>query len=164
MTPKGCTLRSVRRAAAVVGGVLVLTAATPASAALNCTVSTVAVTFGAYKSTDASAKTGRGEVKVLCTCTNLDCIGFSYTVDVKAGGSGSTAGRKMTRTGGTETLNYQLYSDALMNLPWTAPQGQLYLLGLMGIGQTVYVYGKLPAAQAVRVGDYTDSPGVTIVY
>lgn len=70
----------------------------------------------------------------------------------------------MTRTGGTETLNYQLYVDALYLTQWTSAQTELYLLSQMGSGQTVYVYGKIPAGQGVRVGDYTDSPGITVVY
>jgi len=70
----------------------------------------------------------------------------------------------MTRTGGSETLNYQLYVDGLYLTPWTSAQSQLYLLSQMGGGQTVYVYGRIPAGQAVRVGDYTDGPGVVITY
>ncbi|MBU1376914.1 MAG: spore coat U domain-containing protein [Alphaproteobacteria bacterium] len=70
----------------------------------------------------------------------------------------------MTRQGGTETLNYQLYVDALYLSPWTSSQTQLYLLTQMGVGQTVYVYGRIPAGQGVRVGDYTDAPGILITY
>lgn len=70
----------------------------------------------------------------------------------------------MTRDGGTETLNYQLYVDGLYLTPWTSAQSQLYSIALFGVGQTVYVYGRLPPGQAVRVGDYRDTPGVVVTY
>jgi len=70
----------------------------------------------------------------------------------------------MTRDGGSETLNYQLYVDALYATPWTSAQTQLYLLTLFGVGQTVYVYGRAPAGQVVRVGDYRDAPGIVVTY
>lgn len=70
----------------------------------------------------------------------------------------------MTRQGGSETLRYQLYTDALGLDPWTGVRSQLYLLNQMGSGQTVYVYGRAAAGQAVRVGSYSDTPAVVITY
>jgi spore coat protein U-like protein len=65
----------------------------------------------------------------------------------------------------SDKLNYQLYSDALRLLPWTAPVGQTFLITNFGAGgQTVYVYGKVAAGQAVRTGSYSDNAGVVIVY
>jgi len=71
----------------------------------------------------------------------------------------------MKRTGGTETLRYELYRDATRLLPWgtgSSALGGLYLLGQFGAWQRFYVNGRIPAGQAVRSGAYADTPGVVI--
>lgn len=145
-------------------GVSMLTAPTLATAAKSCSVSTTPVVFGAYRATDLPAKTGRGDVRLQCSCTLLDCVAFSYSLDVQSGGSGSVSDRRMTRTDGTDTLKYQLYSDSFALSPWVGPMPQMFLESDFGSGQTVYIYGRAFAGQAVLAGTYTDGPIVVVTY
>ena len=122
------------------------------------------VAFGAYSATDPAAKTGRGDVLVQCSCTFLDCVEFSYGLDVQSGGSGSVSNRRMARLGGSDTLQYQLYTEAPGISAWVTPRTQLFLLADYGSGQTVYVYGRVAPGQAVAAGSYTDNLTVVITF
>lgn len=104
---------------------------------------------------------------VRCTCSGLDCVLFGYQVEIQAGASGSTADRRLVRTGGSETLKYGLYRDLARTQPWgVGPNsaGAVYLLSLFGSVQRLSVYGAIPAGQAVRAGTYRDTPLVVITY
>jgi len=73
----------------------------------------------------------------------------------------------MTRSGGTETLRYELHRDVTHLLPWDVglnALGGLYLLNQFGAWQRTYVNGRIPAGQSVRSGSYSDAPAVIITY
>ena len=122
--------------------------------------------FGPYDPTSASDNLPTGYVEVRCTCTFLDCVASSYKIELGVDHGTSTA-RYMKRTGGTETLNYFVYRDLLRQQNFgSGASGMtvIYLLALMGSYQRTTIYGKMIAKQTARVGDYTDSPGITITY
>jgi len=169
MRPKRTPFRDLVRSSALWARLILLTviAGMPTAAmAVSCTGATGTLAFGTYD-TRASLPndSSSGYVEMRCTCSGLDCIAFGYNIEIQSGGSGDAANRKMKRTGGTETLRYELYRDATHLLPWgegSSALGGLYLLGQFGSWQRVYVNGRIPAGQAVRSGAYTDTPGVVI--
>ena len=133
-----------------------------ASVSAVCTISTAAVAFGAYDPVVANAATdlnGTGTIIVACT------KGASATIDLGNGGNLLAGSRRMTS--GTDFLNYALYKDAARTQVWGT--------GLAGGTTAAYtaaskastnitVYGKVPQAQDVTVGSYTDVVVATINY
>lgn len=132
---------------------------------MSCTVSTLPANFGVYNPLQATPTTTTGEIDVACTCSVVDCIAFTYRIELSAGASGNTAARQMRA--GTASLSYNLYSDPGYSAVWgTGNSGYsvLYLVALFGSRQTATVYGRMPAGQMVGPGSYSDAPVVTIFY
>ena len=122
--------------------------------------------FGQYDPTSASDNLAQGYVEVRCTCIIADCVASTYKIELGAS-HGTVANRYMQRLTGTETLNYFVYKDLLMQQNFgmtTSGMTVIYSALLMGSYQRTPIYGKMPARQTARVGDYRDSPGITITY
>jgi spore coat protein U-like protein len=148
---------------------LALAAAGPALAGTpTCSVTTGAVAFGAYDATAPGHTDSSGYVDVQCTCTPLnDCTDLPYTLEIQAGASASLAPRRMERSGGTETLDYNLYQDSNHAVLWsTGPNalGRTYGAAVFETPQRSTVYGRIPAGQHVRPGSYGETPAVTMIY
>jgi spore coat protein U-like protein len=66
---------------------------------------------------------------------------------------------------GTNTLNYQLYSDSARAVIWGNTAGTDTVTGAgTGLAVNHTVYGSVPAAQLVPAGDYQDTITVSIFY
>lgn len=155
--------------------VILMTAAVPAFAAqkqanldvtasvtANCTITTVAVAFGAYDPIGANAAAdlnASGTVTVACT------KGTAATIDLGNGSNLSGGVRRMASA--TDFMNYALYKDAARTQVWGT--------GLAGGTTSAYnaasraataitVYGTVPQAQDVTVGNYADTVVATINY
>lgn len=156
----------------LLGGLLLATATATAYAAETSTTFQVTATvssgcvitatnhdFGIY-TPSSLADNINGTNILTATCT----LAVPYTLGLDAGiGAGATAeSRKMTRIGGTETLNYSLYQtvDRLLVLS--------NVLTLSGVGTGVAtdhaVFGKIPANQNVPAGNYADTVTATITF
>lgn len=118
--------------------------AAPASAE-SCTVSAEPVLFDPYDPIGISPSEGVGTVRVRCDGPVSVTIGL-------AGGAGGTS---RTMTSGADELGYGLYADVSRLVPWgdgtVAPAR-----GASGPEADVTVYGRIPAGQNVRGGDYSD--------
>ena len=122
-----------------------------------CTIAALPLAFGNYSSTSTSASTS---ITVACTS------GTTYNVGLDAGlGTGATvAARKMT-FGGTNTLEYGLFSNAGATTVWGNTVGTNTLSGTAtGLPQILTVYGNIPAGQLVAPGAYLDTVTATITY
>ena len=133
-----------------------------ASVSAVCTISTVTVAFGAYDPVVTNAATdlnGTGTLVVACT------KGAAATIDLGVGGNLSGGSRRMSS--GIDFLNYALYKDAARTQVWGT--------GLAGGTTATYnsaskastnitVYGKVPQAQDVTDGSYSDVVVATINY
>jgi spore coat protein U-like protein len=133
-----------------------------ASVSANCTITTSPVAFGPYDPVSANAATNltaQGAVNVACT------KGTPATIDLGNGGNFSGGTRRMGS--GSDFLNYSLWRDAALTQPWGS--------GIAGGGTQAYnaatkavtavtVYGMVPAAQDVTVGNYSDTVVATINY
>jgi spore coat protein U-like protein len=124
---------------------------TSTAARSACTsISATNLVFGNYSGTQLDSTSN---VTVICD------LNSSYRICLGAGGSGRSNSRKMT-AGGAARLNYGMAKDAAHSLNWddstsfpTCPSNRG-----TGFAQTYTVYGRIPAAQNIALGSYTDNP------
>jgi len=123
-----------------------------------------AVAFGNYDVYANSDVAVLGGVRYHCI------ISLSIRIDISTGSSGSYAMRKMTRTaGGTDTLSYQLFTDAsgapaaVWGNGTTGTTRYGPVLGLL-TNTTVPIYAILYKKQNVQTGAYSDTVVVTLNY
>ena len=140
---------------------LLAAAFAPACAEAACTVGTVAVSFGSYDPTSATADDGTGAINVTCKFSD-----GAPTIALGPGGSGNFATSRMTS--GPWNLRYNLFTTAARNLIWgdgTAGTLTLIPTGIRSGGNVTFspsVYGRIPALQNVGAGTYADSVVVTV--
>ena len=126
-----------------------------AQVSTTCFITTTNLNFGAYAQTQLDATT-----TLSATCSN----GTPYDVGLDAGTSpGATVStRKMTGLG-SDLLNYSLFQDSARSLNWGNTVGTDTVHGVgNGAAQTLTVYGRIPAAQFVAGGEYSDTITVSL--
>lgn len=130
---------------------------------LSCTVSATAVGFGTYTPFNPSPVDSSGTVTVNC----LGVLGGTFTVKLNTGGSGTYSPRRMYK--GTDTLNYNLYTDSGRSTIWGDGTGgssfQTVNCGLacLGADNNFTTYGRIPGSQNTTVpGSYSDTITVTV--
>jgi spore coat protein U-like protein len=141
-----------------------------ASVTANCTISTAsAVAFGAYdpvvtNATSGSPLVATGTINVSCTSGASTTVTLSEGTNHDTGTSTAAAPVRRMNDGGTNYLSYQLYSEGTRTTVWgdTAPTGLAY----SGIGsqESLTVYGRVPGAQNVPSGSYSDTVVATITF
>lgn len=166
-------MKSAFRSAALFGNLLLAAAAVDAQTATTtfqvtatvspaCVVTATNHDFGIY-SPSSLADNINGNNILTATCT----LAVPYSVGLNAGiGAGaSVASRKMTRIGGTETLDYSLYQtvDRLVVLGNTLAVDVITGLGT-GLPIDHAVFGKITASQNVPAGNYADTVTATITF
>lgn len=124
----------------------------------SCEVTASDLAFGSYDPVAASNLDADTSLSV--TCTN----GTPYYVGLSLGdGSGaSMAQRRMTKSGGAQTLNYVLYQDTQRSVLWGATGADRLAGTGDGTPDTVHVYGRVPMQQAAPTGSYSDTIVVTV--
>ena len=151
---------AVRLARAAMAVAALLLCATGADAA-QCSVSTGSVSFGTYNVFAAAHNDSTGSV-------TLNCNGGaqSVAVAISRGGASSFALRRMLKS--TEQLRYNLFLDAARSIIWGdgSSGSQLNIVGNPPNNQdvTLTMFARVPAAQDVSAGSYTDSVTVTVNY
>jgi spore coat protein U-like protein len=132
-----------------------------ATVAKNCVISANPLSLGAFDGTNDLAATST----IVVTCTN----GTPFTVNLNAGSSGSFAARTMSN--GTDTLTYNLFTDASYGSIWG--NGSTGTANVPGTGggfatpRTLTVAGRLLASAntgPVGAGTYTDTIVASVVY
>ncbi len=137
-----------------------------ATVAANCTIATTAVDFGAYDPVTTNATTPilqTGRVTVSCTTGSAVKVTLGQGLFADTGSSDTAPVRRM-KNGGTNYLNYTLYSEGTRTTAW----GNTALTGLAhtgtGTSTDLTVYGTLPAGQNVPVGSYADTVVATVTF
>lgn len=125
-----------------------------------CTVSVGSVAFtapGLINTGTAPASTGT----VTVTCSN----GTLYEVAMAAGGGSgaNTTTRKMTKSGGTETISYRLCQDLACGTNWGNTTDTKTGTGT-GSAVALTVYGQVPNQSTPSSGSYADTVAVTVNY
>ncbi len=146
----------------VVLGVIVaaLLSATRAEAA-SCTISTTAVSFGAYDVFGAPATDSTGTLTYRCSgsATNL-------VITLSKGSSATFNPRTMTN--GTDTMSYNLYRNAARSVIWGDGTGGTQSVQPANPNNNQNyvrtIYGRIPASQDVSAGAYTDTITAIVNY
>jgi len=124
----------------------------------SCDITATDLSFGNYD--PVAAANLDAETTLSVTCTN----GTPYYVGMSLGdgSSASMATRRMTKSGGSQTLNYILYQDSQRSILW----GNTGVDRLSGTGNgtanTLHLYGRVPMQQTAPAGAYTDNIVVTV--
>jgi spore coat protein U-like protein len=126
----------------------------------SCNISTTPMSFG-ISSTLTSAKTSSNQIAV--TCTN----GVRYTMGLSYGANGGTGptNRFMANPANGQKINYGIYQDASMTLPWGVTSGSDAVSGTAtGLTQSYNAYGQIPAQATPVGGSYADTVVITLTY
>ena len=127
---------------------------------LGCTVTTSSVQFNAYSSISQTLSDGIGEVRVTCD-SNLP---FAVKLDPGANSGGAFIPRRMRRTGGSDTLIYNLFRDAARTEVWGDGTGSTFPRTGSGTGipTVLTIYGRTPGQQTIPAGTYLDTVTVLV--
>jgi spore coat protein U-like protein len=137
----------------VLSGLLVV--ATSVAGAAQCSLTAVGVAFGSYDVFSTQDTDVAGTITVSCQSASTYSISLSP-------GSGSLLARRLTN--GSNLLAYNLFTDPQRLTIWgDGSQGTVTVNG-SGTGASYTVYGRIPAAQNVYVGSYSDTIVVTVTY
>jgi spore coat protein U-like protein len=125
----------------------------------NCTITTGAVAFGSYDPVGSHAATpldNTGSVTVTCT------KGAGTRIDLGLGANASGSTRRMQ--GPTDLLTYELYQDSARTTIWSSGAGSGLAIAVAPsiTPRSFTVYGRVPAAQNVGAGTYTDTVLATV--
>lgn len=135
------------------------------SAYAACHVSVTSVNFGAYDVFATSPDDSVGTVTI--SCTNGAPGVFANVSIGSSANSGTFSPRKMKRSGGTDLLDYNLFTNSSRATVWgdgTAGTVTVTTPSRVRSGRpaTMNVYGRIPAGRDVSVGSYTDTLVVTV--
>jgi spore coat protein U-like protein len=159
------------RSAAIASGLLLL-AAQPASASIDCTVSASGVAFGTYDPLATASDDSTGTITVSCSYFPPGPTEVNYSVILAAGNSGTPARRELRS--GPAQITYNLFDSAARAQVWgDGRAGTVIASGSFQLGpakanrtrqRTHTIYGRLPALQDAPPGQYTDSIFVTLTF
>lgn len=152
-TPPACTTSS--------GPQTPFSFTTRATVAPNCTVSATNIDFGQHGIIGQSFDS-TGVITTTCTKS----ANYNLSLDAGTGAGATMALRRMTRSGGSETMAYALYRDAGRTQVWGDGTGGSNSVANTGTGlvQTTTIYGSVPAQNAPKPGSYADTITVTVTF
>lgn len=151
----------------ILAAAALLWTASPALADPSCTVEGRDVEFGVYNPFVPAPNDSAGSVEIRCDCFLFGCGDFAYRVSLTAGQSGNANRRRMSRVGGFQTLDYQLYSNPQRTEVWSDGANavtRIWDRRDFGETATLPVYGRMPPRQSVTPGVYGDLPLIIIIY
>ena len=140
--------------------------AVTATVGANCILTTVPITFGVYDPLSATAKTGTGQVQLVCT------VGATPAIAIDNGLNVSGTQRRMV-SGGTNFLNYDVFQPtsnaaaaacAYVTPFPTAVPGFALTAAPTTASRSYNVCGQIPASQSAPNGSYTDTVTATITF
>ncbi len=151
----GAVSRRSRRLVFVLGLMAAaLLSASRAEAAASCTISTTAVSFGAYSVFNATATDSTGTI-------TFNCNAATGNISITLSKGASTTYSPRTMTNGTDTLNYNLYRNAARSNIWgDGTAGTLTYTRANPPNNTnvvLTIYARITALQDVSGGSYADT-------
>ena len=121
----------------------------------TCTVDGATLDFGSYTSGQPADLNGFAQIAY------SNCPAGQLRFQLDGGTNGTTTARKMSNGSGS-LLNYSIFRDSARTQNFgQGTEARLVNLAAAGSG-VVGVYGRIPAAQAVPAGTYTDTVVVTL--
>lgn len=131
---------------------------TPALA--QCAVSTTNVAFGNVDVISGSTVTSTGTISVNCPPGFGNFPYLWVCLSIGVGSNSTSVNNRTMKSGGGDTLGYQLYTDSAMsNVYQYSPPNQFSVPynNSTGAQFSSTIYGKVPANQTSPPGSYTDS-------
>jgi spore coat protein U-like protein len=126
--------------------------------AASCTISTTPVSFGVYDVFSGTATDSTGTITFKCTGN------ASVTINLNKGTSTTFTPRVLTS--GSNTINYNLFTDASRGTIWGDATGGTsnYVNANPANNQNIVVtvYGRITSGQDVSAGSYSDTITATI--
>lgn len=122
-----------------------------------CTVSATNHAFGTLDPLAGTDVDSASTVTVTCSTAT------SYSIALSAG-NGTYDRREMVK--GSDTLEYNLYTDAARTIIWGDGSGSTSTVSGNddGTGTDHTVYGRIPSGQNPVIGSYSDSIVATVTY
>ncbi len=122
--------------------------------------------FGNYNPSSSTSSTT--DISVTATVTGIGIlVDVSYTIGLSAGSGGSIAARVLNGPG--TPLAYNLYTTNAYTTVWGASSRSdsfslLASVGGTSLTRSYTVYGRIPAAQYVTAGSYSNTNTATVTY
>ena len=130
--------------------------------AASCVFNSITpVAFGPYDVFSATPDDAVGSFTFQCSLLQLL---DSITINISTGSSGSYSSRSMQN--GANSLSYNLYMDAARTVVWgnksSGTSNYTALLAVLPV--TLSVYGRIPARQNAKAGNYSDTVVITLLF
>jgi spore coat protein U-like protein len=124
-----------------------------------CLITALDLNFGIYTGQAGVQRIGSTQMQATCT------PGTTYNVGLNEGTTpGATINQRKLALG-SNTLDYQLYSDSARSIIWGNTPGTDTMTGVgNGLAYDFTIYGAIPAGQAVPAGEYADTITVRVYY
>lgn len=138
------------------------TVSVSATIANNCTIGASTMLFGTYDPLVANLATNLdvlGSLSIACTKGATAAI----VLDAGANGTHATGTTRAMVSGGTNYLNYELYTAAARTTVWNASNTVSYV-STGKAASTVSIYGRIPSAQDANTGSYSDTVNATATF
>jgi spore coat protein U-like protein len=127
---------------------------------LLCNISSTPINYGVYSFIQASPNNSSGGITVTCL------LSVTVSVSITQGQSGSFTNRYMVNGVNSDKLTYNLFLDNGRTKIFGDGTGGSYNYNALNItllgGQTVSVYGQIPAKQNVIPGNYSDEISIEL--
>ncbi|HUJ29289.1 MAG TPA: spore coat U domain-containing protein [Myxococcales bacterium] len=136
------------------------TVAVSATVVKNCTMTNGAITFGNY---DPVVTNAAANLDVASTGFSVSCtkgVGYAISLDLGSNATGTT--RRMKDAAG-DFLNYEIYNDSGRTTVWNATN-TVAGTAASKAALALTAYGRVPSAQDVPTGSYTDTVTATVTF
>jgi spore coat protein U-like protein len=127
----------------------------------DCSISATNINFGT-SGLLKSTITANGTLSVACT----NKAAYAIALSAGSGNNATVADRRMTRTGGSDQVKYQLYRDSAFANAWgDGTNGTSTYAGVgTGLTQNIPVYGRVLPQSTSTPGAYLDTVIATVTY
>jgi spore coat protein U-like protein len=135
----------------------ITTFAVTATVSTTCFLTANSLNFGPYTSAQLD-----GTTTLNATCSSAT----PYNIGLDQGtSSGATINARAMSGPGSQLLSYSLFRDAAHTLNWGNTIGTDTVASTgTGASQSFSVFGRIPAAQFVGAGEYSDTITVTLTF
>jgi spore coat protein U-like protein len=125
---------------------------------VRCEVTGGTLSFGSGRTSTAQVADAIASITIVCNSPG------NVPITLNLGDNALVSQRRVRNTtNSSQTLNYDIYSDAARTQAIGSNQGPTVYANT-NVPLTVYLYGRMPAQSTPSVGTYTDNLQVTVTY